>query len=96
MQGTFVNYRYTTYGQLIQFPPIEDITDYVGAYQEYVDNAKTQLKTLAEQQLQQNNQDVAILRSCIFFELDLFMAYSHYCEQKNVSDHLKFRMLQML
>lgn len=72
------------------------MTDYVRVYQEFVDDAKVQLKTLAEQQLQQNNQDVAILRSCIFFELDLFMAYNHYCDQKNVSDHLKFRMLQML
>ena len=52
VQGTFVNYRYTTYSQLIQFPPIEDVTDYVGAYQEFVDNAKVQLKTLAEEQLQ--------------------------------------------
>lgn len=91
-----MDYRYTTYDQLVKFPPVEDVTDYVSTYQEYADEAKVQLKALAEQQLQQNNQDVAIIRSCIFFELDLFMAFSHYCEQKNINDHLKFRMLQML
>ena len=46
-----MDYRYKTYDQLIKFPQFENATDYVSVYQEYVDNAKVQLKTIAEQQL---------------------------------------------